>query len=139
MLQLLLLKQRRNAVKFDSSVHEIPTLNKSATICSSAGDRQGALARWGADGAQVVLPHIHYGCTGGCTFRPGKLRPTKNGTLSLLHTCSCWKSSAFVVYLPFSAFTLYQPSVSTDYRIHTFILISLYRSKTLVGFSSGSL
>lgn len=66
-------KQSRNVVKFDSSVHESPTLNKSATVCSSAGDRQGARARWGADGAQVVPPHIHHGSMYVCTFRPGKL------------------------------------------------------------------
>lgn len=28
----------------------------------------------GADGAQVALPRIHYGCTDGRAFRPGKLR-----------------------------------------------------------------
>lgn len=65
-------KQGRNVVTFDSSVHESPTLNKSATVCSRAGDRQGARARWGADGAQVVLPHIHHGSMYVCTFRPGK-------------------------------------------------------------------
>lgn len=92
-------KQSRNVVKFDSSVHESPTLNKSATVCSSAGDRQGAGARWGADGAQVVMPHIHHGSMYVCTFRPGKLvdwhEINAHGCYLLYpcHVLQSWRSS----------------------------------------------